>query len=196
MRCEIIFRASMPSEVTSLLHRWRHDGDEAALNELMPRVYGELRRIAGAFMRRQPGHTLQPTALVNEAWLKLFQGAEPDFTDRAHFLAAMSRIMRQVLIDHARAAGAAKRWGAMQRVTLDGAIDLPADGLHQLQVLDVDRALDGLARENAPLAKIIEMHYFGGMTAEEVAAVVGRTPEAVRHDIRLARALLRRELGG
>jgi RNA polymerase sigma-70 factor (ECF subfamily) len=186
----------MPSEVNRLLHRWRHDGDEDALNELMPRAYDELRRIAGAYLRRQPGHTLQPTALVNEAWLKLFQGAEPEFTDRAHFLAVMSRVMRQVLIDHARAAGAAKRWGARQRVTLDATIDLPADGLHQLRVLEVDGALDGLARENAALAKIIEMHYFGGMTAEEVAAVVERTPEAVRHDIRLARAWLRRELGG
>lgn len=185
----------MNSEVTSLLYRWRQ-GDEGALNELTPLVYNELRRIAGAYMKRRPGHTLQPTALVNEAWLKLFQSAEPEFTDRAHFLAVMSRVMRQVLIDHARASGAAKRWGASQRVTLDATLDLPVGGPHQLRVLEVDRALDGLARENESLAKIIEMHYFGGMTAEEVAAVLGRTPEAVRHDIRLARARLRRELGG
>jgi len=182
----------MATEVTDLLHRWRQ-GDEAALDNLMPLVYNELRRIARIHLSGQPGHTLQPTALVNEAWLKLFQNAEPDFADRAHFLAVMARVMRQVLIDHARAAGAAKRWGAQQRVTLE-AIEMPGDGLEQIQVLELDRALEGLARESAPLAQIIEMHYFGGMTAEEVAAVVGRTPDAVRHDIRLARAWLRREL--
>jgi RNA polymerase sigma factor (TIGR02999 family) len=103
--------------------------------------------------------------------------------------------MRQVLIDHARAAGAAKRWGGKQRVPWDATIELAGDGFRQIQVLEVDRALQALARENASLAQIIEMHYFGGMTAEEVAAVVNRSSEAVRHDIRLARAWLRRELG-
>jgi len=183
----------MNHEVTGLLHRWRK-GDEAALDEAMPLVYNELRRIARAYLRRQPEHTLQPTALVNEAWLKLFQNAEPEFTDRAHFLAVMSRIMRQVLIDHARAAGAAKRWGGAQRVTWGASAESAGDGSEQVEVLDLDRAMLGLAREDAALAQIIEMHYFGGMTAEEVAAVIGRTPEAVRHDIRLARAWLRREL--
>ena len=184
----------MATEVTGLLQRWRQ-GDQAALDDLMPLVYNELRRIADIFLRSQPGHTLQPTALVNEAWLKLFQNVELEFTDRAHFLAVMSRVMRQVLIDHARAAGAAKRWGAQQRVPWDAAVQFAGDGARPLQVLDVDRALQNLARENPPLAEIIEMHYFGGMTAEEVAAVLNRTAEAVRHDIRLARAWLRRELG-
>jgi RNA polymerase sigma factor (TIGR02999 family) len=183
----------MSNELTGLLHRWRQ-GDESALNDAMPLVYNELRRIARTYLRRQPEHTLQPTALVNEAWLKLFQNAEPEFTDRAHFLAVMSRIMRQVLIDHARAAGAVKRWGGAQRVTWGVGAELVGDGIEQIEVLDLDRALLGLAQEDAALAQIIEMHYFGGMTAEEVATVLGRTPDAVRHNIRLARAWLRREL--
>ena len=183
----------MASEVTGLLVRWRQ-GDEAALNDLMPLVYNELRRIAQVFLRHQPGHTLQPTALVHEAWLKLFQN-EPEFADRAHFLAFMSRVMRQVLIDHARAGGAAKRWGGQQRVPWDATVELAGDGLQQLQVLDVDRALASLALENAPLAQVIEMHYFAGMTAEEVAVVAGRSPDSIRHAIRLGRAWLRRELG-
>ncbi len=184
----------MVTEFTVLLQRWRQ-GDDSALNELMPLVYNELRRIAQIFLRRQPGHTLQPTALVNEAWVKLFQSTEPEFTDRAHFLAVMSRVMRQVLVDHARASGAAKRWGGKQRVPWDAAIELSGGDFGHLQILDLDRALEALAQERASLAQIVEMHYFGGMTAEEVAAVVDRSSEAVRHDIRLARAWLRRELG-
>src|SRR5580765_2335336 len=102
---------AVTSQVTVLLGRLR-EGEQSALDELMPLVYGELRRIARSFMRGQrPGHTLQPTALVNEAFIKLFEDAQPRFADRAHFLALMSRVMRQVLVDHARAVGAAKRGG-------------------------------------------------------------------------------------
>jgi RNA polymerase sigma factor (TIGR02999 family) len=189
------FGQRMATEVTLLLQRWRR-GDASALNDLMPLVYKELRRIAQTFLRHQPGHTLQPTALVNEAWVKLFQNGEPDLKDRAHFLATMARVMRQVLIDHARAAGAAKRWGGKHRAPWGATIELVEDGPRQVRVLDLDRALQALARENSSLAHIIEMHYFAGMTAEEVAAVVDRSSDAVRHDIRLARAWLRRELGG
>jgi RNA polymerase sigma factor (TIGR02999 family) len=185
----------MATDVTLLLQRWRQ-GDESALHDLAPLVYSELQRIAQVLLRNQPGHTLQPTALVNEAWLKLFGGADWDFTGRAHFLAVMSRAMRQVLIDHARSAGAAKRWGSQQRVAWDGAVELAADRVQPLQVLEVDRALQALERESPSLAHVLEMHYFAGMTAEEVAAVVNRSAEAVRHEIRLARAWLRRELGG
>src|SRR5215467_10339928 len=181
----------MASDLTGLFRSWRQ-GDAAALDRLTPLVYDELRRIAQTFLRHQPGHTLQPTALVHEAWVKLFQNAEPEFTDRAHFLAVMSRIMRQVLIDHARGSSAAKRWGGQQRVPLEATFEFAGEGFRQLQVLEVDRALQALARENSSLAHIIEMHYFGGMTAEEVAAVVNRSSHAVRHDIRLARAWLRR----
>ena len=183
------------SEVTRLLHRARA-GDRAAFDELMPLVYGELRRIAASFMRRQqPGHTLQPTALVNEAFIKLFEDAEPQFADRAHFLALMSRVMRQVLIDHARAHGAAKRGGGEARVPWNTNIEVPAGrGSQQINVLDLHRALETLERENASLAQVVEMHYFGGMTAEEAAVASARSVHIVRHDLRLARAWLRREL--
>ena len=183
----------MAPQTTVLLQRWRR-GDDSALNELTPLVYNELRRIAQSFLRDRPGHTLQPTALVHEAWMKLFQNAKPEFADRAHFLAVMSRVMRQVLIDHARASGAGKRWGGQQRVW-DATIELADGGLDRVELLEVDRALEALGQESPALAQIIEMHYFGGMTAEEVAVVVERTPHAVRHDIRLARAWLRRHLG-
>ena len=183
------------SRVTHLLGRIR-DGDRGALDELMPFVYGELRRIAGACMRGQrPGHTLQPTALVNEAFIKVFHDVEPRLTDRAHLLALMARVMRQVLVDHAREQGAVKRGGDLPRVPWDTNIQVAPDRrAEQVKLLDLDRALEALARENELLATVLEMHYFGGMTAEEAALALGRSVHAVRHDIRAARAWLRREL--
>jgi RNA polymerase sigma-70 factor, ECF subfamily len=185
----------MAAEVTRLLQRLR-GGEQAALEELMPMMYGELRRIARAFMSRQhAGHTLQPTALVNEAYIRLFGDVDPKLADRGHFLALMSRIMRQVLVDHARAAGAAKRGGAEARVPLDTNVEIgEPDAAQQLSLLDLHRALGHLENENRPLAQVVEMHYFGGMTAEEVAAAVGRSVHVVRHELRMARAWLRREL--
>lgn len=182
-------------QVTQLLQRVR-DGERGALDELMPLVYSELRRIARSFMRRQqPGHTLQPTALINEAFIKLFQDAQPQLADRAHFLALMSRVMRQVLVDHARAHGAAKRGGGEARVPWDTNIEVTSGrGGEQVKLLDLHRALEALARENAALAQVLEMHYFGGMTAEEAAVASARSVHMVRHDLRLARAWLRREL--
>ena len=187
----------MSSEVTQLLHRVRA-GDRAALDELMPLVYRELRRIAQAFMRRQrPGHTLQPTALVNEAFIKLFDKTPADVADRAHFLALMSRVMRQVLVDHARAGAAGKRGGGDARVPWDSNVAIGSDpGTEQLEVLDLHRALEALEGENPGLAEVVEMHYFGGMTAEEVAIAVGRSAHIVRHELRFARAWLRRALRG
>jgi RNA polymerase sigma factor (TIGR02999 family) len=184
----------MTSRVTILLDRLRQ-GEHAALDELMPLVYGELRRIAQSFFRGQrPGHTLQPTALVNEAFVKLFERAQPEFSDRAHFLAVMARAMRQVLVDHARAVGAAKRGGG-GRVQWDTNFEIqPDSGSRQLKVLEVHSALEALARENGSLAQVIEMHYFGGMTAEEAALVAGRSVHVVRHELRLAQAWMRREL--
>src|SRR5688572_857366 len=157
------------SDVTQLLHRVRA-GEQSALDELMPLVYAELRRIARMFMLGQrPGHTLQPTALVNEAFLKLFDRAQPEVADRAHFLALMARVMRQVLIDHARSATAGKRGGGEERVPWDTSIEVRTDGgTEQLRMLDLHRALESLERENRTIAEIVEMHYFGGMTAEEV----------------------------
>ena len=164
----------------------------------MPLVYRELRRIAQAFMRRQrAGHTLQPTALVNEAFIKLFDDAQPDVASRAHFLALMSRAMRQVLIDHARAAAADKRGGGEARVPWDSSIEVRSDrGAERVEVLDLHRALQALECENRRLAEVVEMHYFGGMTAEEVALAVGRSVHVIRHELRFARAWLRRELAG
>ena len=187
----------MPAQVTRLLQRLR-DGERTALDELMPIMYGELRRIARAFMSGQRGdHTLQPTALINEAYIRLFGDVDPKLADRSHFVALMSRIMRQVLVDHARASGAAKRGGAEAHVPLDTNVDV-GDGWvgQRLSLLDLHRALGLLESENAALAQVVELHYFGGMTAEEVAASVGRSVHVVRHEIRLARAWLRRQLAG
>jgi len=162
----------------------------------MPLVYQEVHRIAENFLRGQrPDHTLQPTALVNEACLKVFEATEPHFEDRAHFLAVLARAMRQILVDYARASAAEKRGGREQRIPWDDNIEI-ADGgpLRQLRLLELDRVLRLLADKNPALGQIVEMHYFGGMTAEEVAVVVGRSAHAVRHDLRAARAWLRREL--
>jgi RNA polymerase sigma factor (TIGR02999 family) len=185
----------MSSQIIVLFEKLRA-GDSAALDELMPLVYGELHRIARSFMRRQqPGHTLQPTALVNEAFIKVFEDAQPVFADRAHFLSLMARVMRQVLVDHARALDAAKRGGGGRKVPWDSNIDVSAEASGTpLHVLQLHNALEALARDDQSLAEVIEMHYFGGMTAEETATVVGRSAHAVRHDLRLARAWLRREL--
>jgi RNA polymerase sigma-70 factor (ECF subfamily) len=162
----------------------------------MPLFYRELHRIAQAFMLRQrPGHTLQPTALVNEAYLKLIEASNLAVADRAHFLAVMARVMRQVLVDHARALGAAKRGGARSTVPWDTNIEIQTGRSSQpVKMLELEGALEALANENRSLADIVEMHYFGGMTAEETALVVGRSAHAVRHDLRVARAWLRREL--
>ena len=187
-------REGTTARVTVLLGRLRK-GEHAALDELMPLVYGELRRIAQFFFRRQRlGHTLQPTALVNEAFVKLFEDAPPEFSDRAHFLAVMARAMRQVLVDHARAVSAAKRGGG-GRVQWDTNLEVAeGSGSRQLKVLEVHSALEALAREHGSLAEVIEMHYFGGMTAEEAAVVAGRSVHVVRHELRLAQAWMRREL--
>jgi len=183
------------AEITILLRRYC-EGEPAALDALMPLVYDELRRIARSFLRRQrPGHTLQPTALINEAFLKMFAGAKPRFSDRAHFLALMARVMRQVLVDYARSVGAAKRGGGAERVSWDTNVEIPERGSRQqLKMLELHHALDALAREDERLAQIVEMHYFAGMTAEETAEVVKRSAHRVRHDLRLARAWLRREI--
>jgi RNA polymerase sigma factor (TIGR02999 family) len=189
--------ATPAHQVTQLLERFRA-GDQQALDDLMPLVYDELRRIARAVMRnQQPGQTLQPTALVNEAFIKLFHDAKPRVADRAHFLALMSRVMRQVLVDHARARIAAKRGGGRARPSWDTTIAIGAgDDSQHLKFLDLHRALEALERENPSVARVVEMHYFGGLTAEDTALATGRSVHTVRHDIRVARAWLRRELAG
>jgi RNA polymerase sigma factor (TIGR02999 family) len=186
------------SDVTRLLRRAR-EGDQGARDELMPLVYQELRRIARLHMRGQrPGHTLQPTALVNEAFLKVFHDtAPPDLRDRAHFLALMARVMRQVLVDHARAQAAAKRGHGRAPATWDTNIEIRDEGAGRpLKLLDLNRALESLGRQEPSLVQVVEMYYFAGMTAEEAASALGRSVHVVRHQIRFARAWLRRELAG
>ena len=178
----------VPSEpqITELLRRVRA-GDESASNELMPLVYGELHRIARTHLRKErPGHTLQPTALVNEAYLRIFQSSPPEFVDRAHFMALASRVMRRVLVDYARRRAAAHRAGG---IAIDAV--LPA-----LDLLDLDLAIQELARDNSDIATAVEMRYFGGMTAEETAQATGRTIHVVQHDLRFAHAWLRRRFAG
>ena len=184
----------MAANAMDLLQRWRQ-GDARALDELMPLVYDELHRMAQAVLRNRSNQTLQPTALINEAYLKLLVGAKPQFVDRAHFLAVMSRVMRQVLIDYVRNSAAAKRGGQNERVTLDNAIEFELGSAPRpLRMLELDRALSALESENPSLARVTEAHYFAGMTAEEISTVEGRSANAIRHDLRLARAWLRREL--
>jgi RNA polymerase sigma factor (TIGR02999 family) len=183
------------SDVTELLDRIRV-GEPGAADELIRLVYAELHRIAGSLMRRQrPGHTLQPTALINEAFIKLFQDSRPIASDRAHFLALMARVMRQVLVDHARAQIATKRGGDEKRIPWDANIEVRNDNvIEQWKLLDLHCVVDALAREEPALAEVVEMHYFGGMTADEAALALDRSPHVVRHQLRLARAWLRREL--
>jgi RNA polymerase sigma factor (TIGR02999 family) len=159
-------------------------------------VYAAPHQIAKLYLRKErTDHTLQPTALVNEAYLKLFGRAPIEFADRVRFFAVVSRAMRRILVDHARARAAARRDGG--RIQLDPATEVEAEPDHeQVGLLDLDLALDALSSEKKWLAELIEMRYFGGMTAEETAEVTGRSVHVVRHDLRLAHAWLRRELAG
>jgi RNA polymerase sigma factor (TIGR02999 family) len=171
-------------------------GDPSARGELISVVYQTLHRIAESQLRKERrDHTLQPTALVNEAYLKLFGHSEIEFADRAHFFAVVSRVMRHILVDHARARATARRNEG--QVQLDTSIEFESGaGTEPMKLLDLDLALDALARERSSLAELIEMRYFGGMTAEETAEVVGRSVHVVRHELRLAHAWLQRELAG
>jgi RNA polymerase sigma factor (TIGR02999 family) len=187
----------LDAPITELLRRVRA-GDSCASDELMPIVYAKLRRIARQHLRNErQDHTLQPTALVNEVYLKIFDRAIPQFSDRAHFMAIASRTMRSILVDYARARGCAKRGGNERRITLDTGLEMPmANGDSMVSLLDLDLAIEALARENPYLAQVIEMRYFGGMTAQETAEVVGRSVHIVQHELRFAHAWLRRRLAG
>jgi len=180
-----------------LLERSRA-GDEAALNELVTALYGELRKVASRYLRgERTGHTLQTTALVHEVYLKLAGDHECGFNDRTHFLSVASRVMRQVLVDYARARATKKRagdeHGKLQPLTTGIQVAAKTD-IAPVELLDLDAALDGLAIEDQSLAQLIEMHYFGGMTAEETADALGQSVHVVRHDLRLAQAWLSRRL--
>ena len=184
---------STVTPITILLEDWRR-GDAHALDQLVPLIYGELQRIAAAHLRRaNPHHPLEVNALVHEAHLKLFAGSPTPYADRVHFFAVASRAMRQVLVDHARAESRAKRGGGGRPVTLDTNLGL-ANAPVSHDLLAVNAALEDLARESPDLAQLVEMRFFAGMTAEESAQAVGRSAHAVRHDLRLAQAWLRRYL--
>ena|SRR5579871_5066319 len=174
-------------EVPQLLDKMRA-GDPSALSQLVAALYDELRRIARRELRGQrPDHTLQTTALVHEVYLKLVGAHDRAFADRAHFLAVAARAMRHVLVDYARARSTQKRANPGQ-----AALELPDNAtMGRVEILDLDAALNGLAREDQSLAQLIEMRYFGGMTAEETAQVLGQSVHVVRHDLRLAHAWLR-----
>jgi RNA polymerase sigma factor (TIGR02999 family) len=184
------------TQVTELLRRVR-EGDRAAPAELMPLVYAELRRAAARCLRsNRPGHTLQPTALVHEAYLRMFSHANPPAVDKAHFLAMASQMMRRILVDYARGRGAEKRGGNARRVEAVTSLEFPVEQSNPLRLLELDLAIDALAEESPHLAQAIELHYFGGLTAEEAAQVTGRTVHSARHDLRFAHAWLRRRLAG
>lgn len=181
-----------------LIERLR-TGDPSALSELVSVLYDELHRIAARHLRgERSGHTLQTTALVHEAYLRLFGGADRQFSGRVHFLAVASRVMRQVLVDYARARAAKKRDGSEHgiRERIAWSAELGAhEGIEQLELIELDAALDALAVEDESLVRLIEMRYFGGMTAEEAAESLELSVHVVRHDLRLAQAWLRRKLG-
>ncbi len=177
--------------VTCLLHAWT-GGDEEALSRLMPLVYEELRRRARHYIARErPGATLQPTALVNEVYLRLVDADVP-WQDRAHFYAIAAQMMRRILIDAARARGCEKRGGEQRKVIFDEHwIGAPAD---DRQLLALDDALEALARKDPRKAKVVELRFFGGLNLEEIAAVLKISEDTVGRDWNFAKSWLAREI--
>ncbi|TWT41069.1 RNA polymerase sigma factor [Phycisphaerae bacterium RAS1] len=168
-------------------------GDVDAAGELLPLLYDELRALAASYLRRErAGHTLQPTALVHEVYLRLAGGASDDWSGRAHFLAVAAKVMRNTLVNHALARKAAKRGGGAERVLLDGAT--LADKPGNLDSLDVHEALERLAALDERKARVVEMRFFGGLTSEEIAHVLHVSLSTIEADWRMARAWLAAEL--
>jgi RNA polymerase sigma factor (TIGR02999 family) len=179
-------------EVTDLLHAWR-SGDRAALDQLVPLVFAELRRLAHLYMARErPGHTLQTSALVNEAYLRLIDARRIDWRDRAHFLAVSAKIMRQVLMQYARSRRARKRGASVTRVEFGEAFIASPENDEDLIALD--DALDGLATIDSREAKVVELRFFGGLSEEETAHVLGISDRTVRREWNHAKVWLLREL--
>ena len=182
-----------PGEVTRLLAAIR--SGQAQADELIPLVYRELRQLAASYLRRErPGHTLQPTALVHEAYIKL-AGQSADYQNRSHFFGIAAQTMRRILIDHYREHDAGKRGGGLPKLTLDDALQgTPADE-DAADVLDLDRALTRLAQIDPRQAQMLELRFFGGLSVDETAEVLGVARRTVLRDWRVAQAWLRRELG-
>jgi RNA polymerase sigma factor (TIGR02999 family) len=182
----------VPANFTQLLTDWR-SGHPQALDRLTPLVYDELRRLARNYMRAERGsHTLQATAVVHEAFMRLIQ-ANVALQDRGHFFALASRLMRRVLVDHAKSRSRLKRNSGARDLAEDAADALPP---LDFDVIALDDALEGLQQMEPRLAQVIELHYFGGLTYDQIAAAVGTSAATVHRDIRLARAWLLNEIGG
>ena len=178
-------------QITRLLGEWQA-GDEDALEQLTPFVYAELQKLAASHMRKERGgHTLQPTALVNEAFLKLL-GADVDFANRAHFYGIASRVMRRVLVEHARYNSRQKRGGGAEKVTLHESLVGGED--READIVELDTALNKLADFDARMARAIELLYFGGLSHEETAEVIGVSRTTLFEDLKLAKAWLNKEL--
>jgi RNA polymerase sigma factor (TIGR02999 family) len=184
----------MPSQnqITQILVDWGN-GDEAALEKLTPLVYNELHRLARQYMRRErPGHTLQTSALVNEAFIRLIDWKNVKWQDRSHFFAVSARLMRRILVDFARSRNYAKRGGAARNVTLEEANVVSRE--KSADIVALNDALDSLARLNERQGRVVELRFFGGLELEEIAEVLEVSVGTVRRDWSLARAWLHREL--
>lgn len=178
--------------VTGLLRRWQ-EGDEAALNQLLPLVQETLHRLAHRHVNRErPGHTLQTTALVNEAFIRLVGQQDVDWESRAHFFAVSAQVMRHILVDYARQRASGKRGGGLRRVTLDA--DLDVSGERSAELVALHDALVALEKINPRGSRVVELRYFGGMNNREAAAILQVSETTVERDWRLARAWLYREL--
>jgi RNA polymerase sigma factor (TIGR02999 family) len=179
-------------DVTALLGDWSR-GNRTALTQLLPLVYAELRRVAARQLRTERAdHTLQPTALVHEAYIRLVDQRHVDWQNRAHFFGVAAQVMRRILVDHARRHGANKRGQGVRCVSMDEAQDVAAP--NEIPVLALDHALDRLAKVDAELTRIVELRAFGGLTIEEAAHVLGVSPSTAKRDWRTAKAWLNREL--
>jgi len=182
------------SPVTELLVRWRA-GDQLALDALMPLVYGELRRLAQHYLRKERSdHTLQSTALVHEAYMRLAGQAPPEWQNRAHFFGIAAHIMRQILVEHARGRGAAKRGGNALRMELDESLALAQE--NDVDVIALDRALQQLSELDAQQGRIVELRFFAGLTIEDTSEVLGISVATVKRDWVTARAWLFRAMTG
>ena len=179
--------------VTVLLAKWR-EGDQEALQALIPLVYQELHRLAHNYLRAErAGHTLQSTALVHEAFLRLVDQTQVQYQNRAHFMAVAAKLMRQILVDYARARRAAKR-GPEYKIELDESFEVAQKPQHGVDVLAVDDALNQLSRRDAQQGRIVELRFFGGLTVEETAKALEVSPATVKRDWSMAKAWLTREM--
>jgi len=179
-------------QVTQLLMAWSH-GDQDALAHLMPLIYNEVRQLAARALRHErPAHTLQATALVHEAYLRLVDQSQVQWQNRAHFFGIAAQMMRRILVDHARRQHAAKRGGQQRRLSLDEAVEASAE--RTADVLELDEALTSLAKLDARHSRIVELRVFGGLTIDEVAEVLHLSPATVKREWSLARAWLYRAL--